>query len=185
MVARNRSLFAGTVIIFTLACAGVAEAEVLYSWRDGKGKMSYGSSCPAGATCKIKLGTGRWKPVTSTTTSSSTSTTTTTTTTTTTEPTTTTTTTEPTTTTTTQVQSTAALAWDPVVNANLAGYRLYYGTRAGIYFQSPGSGLSVGNVTNYSLGGLNSGTRYYFAVTAQDTLSNESGYSNEVFKDIP
>lgn len=177
MVARKRSLFAGTVIIFTLACAGMAEAEVLYSWRDGKGKMSYGSSCPAGATCKIKLGTGGWKPVTSTTTSSSTSTTTTTTTTT----------TEPTTTatTTTTGQSTAALAWDPVVNANLAGYRLYYGTRAGIYFQTPGSGLSVGNVTNYSLGGLNSGTRYYFAVTAQDTLSNESGYSNEVFKDIP
>lgn len=182
MVARKRSLFAGTMIVFTLACAGVAEAQVLYSWRDGKGKMSYGSSCPAGATCKIKLGTGGWKPVTSTTTSSSTSTTTTTTT----EPTTTTTTTtEPTTTPTTPSQSTAALAWDPVANASLAGYRLYYGTSAGIYFQSRGSGLSVGNVTNYSLGGLNAGTRYYFAVTAQDTLSNESGYSNEVFKDIP
>jgi hypothetical protein len=79
----------------------------------------------------------------------------------------------------------AALAWDPVATGNLAGYRLYWGTSPGVYFQSPGSGLSVGDVTNYSLAGLNSGTRYYFAATAQDTMGNESSYSNEVFKDIP
>jgi hypothetical protein len=54
-----------------------------------------------------------------------------------------------------------------------------------MYFQDRGSGLSVGNVTTFSLAGLNRGTRYYFVATAQDTMGNESGYSNEVFKDIP
>jgi hypothetical protein len=54
-----------------------------------------------------------------------------------------------------------------------------------MYFQDRGSGLSVGNVTTFSLAGLNSGRRYYFVATAQDTMGNESGYSNEVFKDIP
>jgi hypothetical protein len=43
----------------------------------------------------------------------------------------------------------------------------------------------VGNVTTFSLAGLNRGRRYYFVATAQDTMGNESGYSNEVFKDIP
>jgi len=178
MVANNRKILIGTTIFVTLACAGVAEAQ-LYSWRDGKGKMSYGSVCPAGATCKIKLSTGGWRSVptepstTSTTTSGSTSTT---------GSTTTTTTTDSTSTTTVTV---AALAWDPVASANLAGYRLYWGTSPGVYFQLPGSGLSVGNVTNFSLAGLNSGRRYYFAATAQDTTGNESSYSNEVFKDIP
>jgi len=182
MVANNRKILIGTTIFVTLACAGVAEAQ-LYSWRDSKGKMSYGSVCPAGATCKIKLSTGGWKTVTtepsttSTTTSGSTSTT---------GSTTTTTTTGSTSTTTENTTATAAtLAWDPVVSSNLAGYRLYWGTSPGVYFQLPGGGLSVGNVTNFSLAGLNSGRRYYFAATAQDTTGNESSYSNEVFKDIP
>lgn len=176
MVAHKRKILIGTTVFVTLACAGVAEAQ-LYSWRDGKGKMSYGSVCPAGATCRIKLSTGGWKTVTtepsttSTTTSGSTSTTGSTTTTTTTGSTTTT--------------ASTTLAWDPVVTTNLAGYRIYWGTSAGMYFQDRGLGLSVGNVTTYSLAGLNSGTRYYFVATAQDAMGNESGYSNEVFKDIP
>lgn len=79
----------------------------------------------------------------------------------------------------------AALTWDAVAATNLAGYRIYFGTAPGTYLQSPGQGLSVGNVTAYTLIGLSSGARYYFTVTALDTAGNESGYSNEVFKDIP
>lgn len=182
MVANKRKALVSTTIFLALAWAGVAEAQ-LYSWRDGKGKMSYGSVCPAGATCKIKLSTGGWRTVTpeptttSTTTSDSTSTTSSTTTTTTTEST--------TTTTSSTTTGVAALGWDPVATANLAGYRIYWGTSPGMYFQTHGSGLSVGNVTTFSVGGLNSGTRYYFAATAQDSTGSESGYSNEVFKDIP
>jgi len=80
---------------------------------------------------------------------------------------------------------TANLAWDAVVNVNLSGYRVYYGTVSGSYVQPLGAGIAVGNVTTYSLTGLTSGTRYYFAVTAVDTSNNESAFSNEVFKDIP
>jgi hypothetical protein len=79
---------------------------------------------------------------------------------------------------------TAVLTWDAVVNSNLSGYRVYYGTAPGTYIQALGAGITVGNVTTYTLTGLSSGTRYYFTVTAFDTSNNESGFSNEVFKDI-
>ena len=79
----------------------------------------------------------------------------------------------------------ASLAWDAVTAPTLSGYRVYFGTAPGTYLQSLGQGISVGNVTAYTLTGLASGTQYYFAVTAFDTLGVESPYSNEVFKTIP
>lgn len=65
---------------------------------------------------------------------------------------------------------------------DLAGFRVHYGTAAGSYTQH----VDVGNVTQYTVAGLASGT-YYFAVTAYDTANprNESGYSNEASKTIP
>ena len=79
----------------------------------------------------------------------------------------------------------AGLAWDSVAALNLSGYRVYFGTAPGTYLQSLGQGISVGNVTAYTLTGLASGSLYYFAVTAFDTLGAESPYSNEVSKNIP
>jgi len=79
----------------------------------------------------------------------------------------------------------ATLAWDPVPDPNLRGYRVYYGAGSGMYLQPSGSGLDMGNATTYSISGLNRGTRYYFVATAYDASGNESGHSNEVFKDIP
>jgi chitodextrinase len=79
----------------------------------------------------------------------------------------------------------AGLAWDAVTAPNLSGYRVYFGTAPGTYLQALGQGVSVGNVTTYTVTGLASGGRYYFAVTDFDTLGKESSYSNEVFKDIP
>jgi chitodextrinase len=81
--------------------------------------------------------------------------------------------------------TTATLTWDPVTVPTLSGYRIYYGTAPGTYLQSIGQGISVGNVTTYTVTGLSSGTRYYFAATAVYTSGNESVFSNEVFKDIP
>jgi chitodextrinase len=80
---------------------------------------------------------------------------------------------------------TTTLAWDASTATNLSGYRIYYGTAPGTYFQSRGKGVDVGNVTTYTIAGLSSGTRYYFAATAYDTSNNESAFSNEVFKDMP
>jgi chitodextrinase len=86
---------------------------------------------------------------------------------------------------TTLAANTASLSWDAVNFPTLSGYRVYYGTSAGNYLQAPGAGINVGNVTNFTVTGLGAGTRYFFAVTAFDSGNNESGYSNEVFKDIP
>ena len=81
--------------------------------------------------------------------------------------------------------NTAVLTWDAVQVPNVAAYRVYYGTAPGTYSQSFGHGLNTGNVTTYEVTGLSSRTRYYFVVTAFDTTGHESGFSNEVFKDVP
>ena len=79
---------------------------------------------------------------------------------------------------------TAALTWDAATDPNVSGYRIYYGSGPGTYLQSFGKGINVGNVTTYTVTGLTSGSRYYFAVTAYDSSGNESRYSNEEFKDV-
>jgi len=79
----------------------------------------------------------------------------------------------------------ATLTWDAVSATDLAGYRIYYGPSSGAYLQPYGQGIPVGKVTVYTVKGLTSGVRYYFAATAYDSSNNESGFSNEVFKDIP
>jgi hypothetical protein len=84
---------------------------------------------------------------------------------------------------TTTPAGTAELAWDAVSDSRVAGYRVYYGTTPGVYLQSPGAGLDAGMDTTYTVSGLTSGIRYYFAVTAYG--AGESAYSNEVIKDIP
>ena len=81
--------------------------------------------------------------------------------------------------------NTATLAWDAVTHPSLTGYRVYFGTASGTYAQTAGNGVNAGNATTHTITGLNSGTRYYFAVKAYDALNNESTFSNEVFKDIP
>jgi hypothetical protein len=68
-----------------------------------------------------------------------------------------------------------------VVDPNLQGYRVYYGTASGRYLQ----GIDAGNVTTCPLASLSSKATYYLAVTALDVRGNESDYSNEVSKTIP
>lgn len=86
---------------------------------------------------------------------------------------------------TTQPQS-ATLSWSDVNAGNLSGYRVYFGTTSGTYFQVRGQGLDAGLATTFTVVGLRSRSRYYFAVTGYDSVSGfESGYSNEVFKETP
>jgi hypothetical protein len=78
--------------------------------------------------------------------------------------------------------NTAVLEWDAVVDPNLAGYRIYYGTAPGTYQQPIGKGIEVGmNATTYTVTGLTKGT-WYFAATTLDRSGGESPYSNEVSK---
>jgi hypothetical protein len=71
------------------------------------------------------------------------------------------------------------LTWEANTEADLAGYRLYYGTASGHYDFV----INVGMTTTYTVGGLDSGT-YFFAVTAYNRFGMESGHSNEVSKNI-
>jgi hypothetical protein len=73
------------------------------------------------------------------------------------------------------------LAWNPVINASVAGYKVYYGSVSGNYT----SVTSVGNVTNVTVSGLTEGATYYFATTSLSTSGLESGYSSEVPYTVP
>lgn len=71
------------------------------------------------------------------------------------------------------------LEWDPNTEADLAGYKIHYGTTSGQYVQH----VDVGNVTHYTITGLSDGV-YYFAATAYNTSGIESAYSNEISTEI-
>jgi hypothetical protein len=68
------------------------------------------------------------------------------------------------------------LAWDPSPDADVTGYRVYWGYESRNYSGS----FDVGNVTTATVGSLGEGTTYYFAVTACAGTDLESDYSNEV-----
>lgn len=74
----------------------------------------------------------------------------------------------------------ATILWNPTSDPSVFGYRMYYGTAAGTYQQV----IDAGQNTTYAFTNLNSGTTYYFAVTAYNSLG-ESCASDEVSKAIP
>lgn len=78
----------------------------------------------------------------------------------------------------------ATLRWAAVSDADVAGYRIYYGTSPGSYVQAQGAGLDAGNTTTFMLNGLVSRTTYYIAVSAYDAARNESALSAEVSKQV-
>jgi hypothetical protein len=78
------------------------------------------------------------------------------------------------------------LSWDPPTTnvdgsplTDLAGFVVYYGPESGVYTRS----IDAGKVDKYTVNFLDNGT-YFFAVTAYDTIWNESAYSNEVIRTI-
>jgi hypothetical protein len=73
------------------------------------------------------------------------------------------------------------LAWDPSSDANISGYKLYWGSQSKQYTLL----TDVGNNTSETISNLQAGTIYYFAATAYDVQGNESSYSNEVSYTVP
>ncbi|MBI5484059.1 MAG: fibronectin type III domain-containing protein, partial [Deltaproteobacteria bacterium] len=75
------------------------------------------------------------------------------------------------------------LKWDPNSEVNLAGYKVYYGVDG---FAAP-SVQDVSNQTVATISGLDPAKNYSFAVTAYNTSSIESSYSNiiTVLESIP
>ncbi|MDR3579650.1 MAG: fibronectin type III domain-containing protein [Oryzomonas sp.] len=84
--------------------------------------------------------------------------------------------------------ATASLSWaapttytDGTPITNLGGYRVYTGTTSGSYSQN----IDVGNVTSYTVSGLNNAATYYFAVTAYDASGDVSGFSSQASYTTP
>jgi len=72
---------------------------------------------------------------------------------------------------------TIRLAWDPVGDPDLSGYKVYYGTSSGVYTNS----TPTGSQTSVDLTNLQDCKVYYLAVKAVDANGNESmGFSNEI-----
>ena len=76
------------------------------------------------------------------------------------------------------------LQWNPAPEQNVNGYRVYYGTASRSYQQPFGQGVAS-TTTSYTVTGLSGPRRYFFAVTATNTLGKESGFSDEIFVDLP
>ena len=71
--------------------------------------------------------------------------------------------------------------WVANSEVDVVGYTVHYGKTSGSYVQSAGVGMS----TDYITPDLERGFRYYFAVTATDTVGNVSLHSTEVNVFIP
>ncbi|NUO80187.1 T9SS type A sorting domain-containing protein [candidate division KSB1 bacterium] len=70
----------------------------------------------------------------------------------------------------------ATLLWQPNVERDLAGYKVYIGEKPKQY----NTVVNVGKRTRYSLDSLPRDKTYYLAVTAYDASGNESAHSQEV-----
>jgi hypothetical protein len=71
--------------------------------------------------------------------------------------------------------ATVSLDWADNGEGDLAGYRVYRDTSAG----GPYSQIASPTASDHTDSAVTNGTSYYYVVTAVDTSSNESGYSNE------
>lgn len=78
---------------------------------------------------------------------------------------------------------TATLSWDPNNESDLEGYKIYLATEPGGY----GAPIATLNkdVTHYTVTGLETGTTYFFTITAYNSSGAESPFSSEVSKTIP
>ena len=83
----------------------------------------------------------------------------------------------------TPTSGTATLSWDANNEPDLQGYKIYLATVSGGY----GAPIAIlpTDVTSYTVTGLETGTTYFFAVTAYNSSDAESSFSNEVSKTIP
>ena len=76
----------------------------------------------------------------------------------------------------------ATVSWNANTESDLAGYRIYVGTRSGSYgVVGP---FEVTNATSFTVPNLPLGATYFFAVSAFDKSGNESAKSAEVSKSL-
>jgi hypothetical protein len=73
------------------------------------------------------------------------------------------------------------LMWDPNMEPDLDGYKIYYGKSSGNYPNM----IDVGNTETCTISGLMPGETYFFAAKAYNTFGIESGFSNELIYTVP
>jgi len=81
----------------------------------------------------------------------------------------------------------ASLSWNPNTEADVSGYRIYYGTTSRNADCPPGGytdNIDVHKVTNYNISNLKNGQTYYFSVTSYNSAKKESCFSEEMKKSI-
>ncbi|MCJ7603954.1 MAG: DUF4214 domain-containing protein [Desulfobulbaceae bacterium] len=80
-----------------------------------------------------------------------------------------------------------SFSWSPNSEANLQGYKIYYGTASGNYTLSKdvGNPQPSGGIVGSTLSGFTEGVTYYFAAVAYDTDGFESDFSDEVLWTCP
>ncbi|MFQ5598662.1 MAG: fibronectin type III domain-containing protein [Nitrospiria bacterium] len=77
----------------------------------------------------------------------------------------------------------ATLSWSANSDADLAGYKIHFGTTSGTYTTTFDAGLTeTPSKPSITVRGLTKGVTYYFAVTAYNRKGVESGYSPEISK---
>lgn len=75
----------------------------------------------------------------------------------------------------------AEIAWDKSSSAGVLGYRIYLGTRSGIYESVFDTNTSTDPLLpEYEIQNLPIGMDHYAVVKAYDSISNESTASNEI-----
>ncbi|MBX3301300.1 MAG: fibronectin type III domain-containing protein [Nitrospira sp.] len=78
--------------------------------------------------------------------------------------------------------ATATLSWDASAGLDVAGYKIYQATVSGTY-GAPIATVPM-DVTSYTVADLESGTTYFFVVTAYNSDGAESSFSNEASTSI-
>ncbi|MFA6382925.1 MAG: fibronectin type III domain-containing protein [Parcubacteria group bacterium] len=81
----------------------------------------------------------------------------------------------------------ANLSWNPNTEADVVGYRIYYGTAPRNADCPPGGytdNIDVKKATNYKIENLKNNQTYYFSVTSYDNSKKESCFSEEMKKTI-
>ena len=73
------------------------------------------------------------------------------------------------------------LVWDPSTDSSVSGYKVHYGLNSRMYPFV----VDVGHATRQTIGNLQEGASYYFAVTAYDVDGQESDFSGEISYTVP
>ncbi len=76
------------------------------------------------------------------------------------------------------------LAWDPNVEQDLAGYKVYRSEQAGTYGASVAS-VNPSSTPTFVDSNVEYGKKYYYVLTATNMAGEESAHSNEVVANIP